>query len=304
MIVYSMEIRLNHLLAAVWARIGHIFSDATYLKVRFRLLMGKKLDLKSPKTFSEKMQWLKLYDRKPEYTTMVDKYAVKKYVADIIGEEYIIPTLGIWEKPEDIEWNKLPRQFVLKSTNGGGSFGVVICKDKAKFDKEAAIRILKRNMKTDWRIQVEWPYKNVPHRVIAEQFIEPPIGTDDLLDYKFFCFGGKPKYCQVISGRGKKMCIDFFDKEWVHQPFHEPKYYPFADEEPTKPKGYEKMWDLAEQLAGCRAFSRIDFYDVNDKIYFGEITFYPTSGIGGFDPEIYDKIMGEMIEIGNNKESL
>lgn len=259
--------------------------------------MGKKLDLDNPRTFSEKLQWLKLYDRRPEYTTMVDKYAVKDYVAGIIGKEYIISTLGVWDKPENIEWDKLPNRFVLKTTHGGGSNGVVICKDKTSFDKEKAIKILKKNMRSDWRIQMEWPYKNVPHRIIAEKYIEPAPETKDLPDYKFFCFNGEPKYCQVITGRNETMCIDFFDQEWNHQPFHEPKNYPFAAVEPQKPECYEQMWIMAEKLAKNKSFSRIDFYQVKGVIYFGEITFYPTGGIGGFDPEEWDNVFGGMLTL-------
>lgn len=280
-----------------WSKVGHVFDDETYLKVRFRLLMGKKLNLKNPQTFSEKLQWLKLYDRRPEYTTMVDKYAVKDYVAGIIGSEYIIPTLGIWNNPEDIEWDKLPNQFVLKTTHGGGSLGVVICKDKRSFDRTKAINTLKANMHSDWRIQMEWPYKNVPHRIIAEKYIAPAPDTKDLPDYKFFCFSGEPHYCQVISGRNETMSIDFFDRNWNHQPFHEPHNYPFAEVEPRKPSCFEKMWDMAEKLAQGKAFSRIDFYQVKDKVYFGEITFFPTSGIGGFEPEEWDRYLGNLIDL-------
>ena len=287
-------------IAWMWSKFGHMFGDVIYLKVRFRLLMGKKLNLKNPQTFSEKLQWLKLYDRRPEYTKMVDKYAVKDYVSDIIGEEYVIPTIGVWDKPEDIDWNNLPNQFVLKTTHGGGSLGVVICKDKDSFNKEAAVKRLKMNMKrSDWRIQMEWPYKNVPHRIIAEKYIEPSFDMNELLDYKFFCFNGEPLFCQVISGRREKMCIDFFDYDWNHQPFHEPKNYPFAQDEPKKPVNFERMWNLAHKIAQDKVFSRIDFYDTIDKVYFGEITFFPTGGIGGFSPEVWDIKFGEMITLPN-----
>lgn len=272
--------------------------DKLYLKLLFRLRMGKKLNLKDPQTFSEKLQWLKLYDRKPEHTKMVDKYAVKDYVADIIGEDYIIPTIGVWDKLEDIDWDILPEKFVLKTTYGGGSSGVVICKDKTTFDRQQAISKLKKSLKQDiYRTLKEWPYKNVPKRIIAEQYIDPRPETKDLPDYKFFCFNGEPKYCQVISGRESKKCIDFFDRDWNHQPFHEPSYYSFADEEPAKPKYLDKMWQAAEQLAQDKAFSRIDFYEVGDDVFFGEITFFPTSGLGSFEPEDYETIIGKMITL-------
>lgn len=276
--------------------------DKLYVKLLYRLRMGRRLDLKNPQTFSEKLQWLKLYDREPEYTQMVDKYAVKDYVAKIIGEDYIIPTLGVWDKPEDIEWNSLPDKFVLKTTHGGGSAGVVICKDKSTFDRQRAVSKLKESLKQDiYRTLKEWPYKNVPKRIIAEKYIEPHPEMNDLPDYKFFCFNGVPKYCQVISGRETKKCIDFFDRDWKHQPFHEPKHYPFAEVVPTKPKYYDKMWQAATQLADKKAFSRIDFYEVGDEVYFGEITFFPTSGMGGFSPEKWDYEFGKWIEIANKQ---
>ena len=285
------ESLLNHL--------GVVLPNRIYLKWLFRLKMGEKLNLRNPQTFSEKLQWLKLYNRRPEYSQMVDKYAVKDYVAKIIGDEYIIPTLGVWDKPEDIDWDSLPDKFVLKTTHSGGSSGVLICRDKLTFDRENAIKKLRFSLNNDdiYRKLKEWPYKHVVRRIIAEKYIEPRPDTDDLPDYKFFCFNGEPKYCQVISGRGTKMCIDFFDHEWNHQPFHEPKWYPFSKVELEKPEFFEKMWDLARKLAQDKAFSRIDFYEVGDNVYFGEITFYPTSGFGGFNPSDYDATLGKMIDL-------
>lgn len=297
----SIRDYLRHPKTMLIVVLEHFFTwlpDKVYVKLLFRLKMGRRLHLKNPQTFSEKLQWLKLYDRKPEYTQMVDKYAVKDYVAKIIGEEYIIPTIGVWDKPEDIDWNILPEQFVLKTTYGGGSSGVVICKDKNSLDRNKAIAKLNVSMKQDiYRTLKEWPYKNVPKRIIAEKYIKPSPEQNDLPDYKFFCFNGEPKYCQVISGRETKKCIDFFDHEWKHQPFHEPSYYPFADIEPAKPKYLDKMWQAAAQLAKDKAFSRIDFYEVGDDVLFGEITFFPTSGMGGFDPIIYDRIWGDLIKL-------
>ena len=279
----------------VYNRLLWVLPDELFLKIKFRQMMGKKLDLESPQTFSEKIQWLKLYDRRPEYTTMVDKYAVKDYVAKKIGAEYIIPTLGVWDSVEDIEWDLLPNQFVLKCTHDSG--GLVICRDKSKLDRQGAEKILHRGLVRDYyRKSREWPYKNVKPRIIAEKYIDPSPQID-LPDYKFFCFNGEPKFCQVISGRGSKMCIDFFDHDWTHQVFHEPKFFPFADEIPQKPKHLEEMWRLARLLAENKAFSRIDFYDINDHVYFGEITFFPTSGMGGFMPDEWDMIFGNLITL-------
>lgn len=281
--------------------LGYWLPDKTYLKLKFRLRTGQTLNLNNPQTFSEKLQWLKLYDRRPEYVTMVDKIAVKDYVAKIIGEEYIIPTLGVWDRPEDIDWDMLPNQFVLKCSHDSG--GLVICKNKAKLNKSLAIKKINKSLRTDYyKKGREWPYKNVPRRILAEKYIHPAPDMNDLPDYKFFCFDGEPKYCQVISGRGSKMCIDFFDEAWEHQPFHEPKSYPFAESIPEKPLLYDEMWRLAQVLAKNKSFSRIDFYNVNGKIYFGEITFFPTSGMGGFAPQEWDYKFGEYIHLPTNKK--
>ncbi len=278
---------------------GGWMPDKVYLRLIYRCRMGRWLNLKHPQTFSEKLQWLKLYNRRPVFTIMVDKYAVKDYVAKIIGEKYIIPTLGVWDRTDDIEWDKLPNQFVLKCTHDSG--GLVICKDKSKLNKEVAIKKLKSSLKQDYfKMWREWPYKNVPRRIIAEKYIEPKPDVNDLPDYKFFCFNGEPRYCQVITGRNTEMCIDFFDKDWNHQLFHEPKIYPFANPEPMKPAKYDKMWNLAQQLAHGLTFSRIDFYNVGNDVYFGEITFFPTSGMGGFDPDEYDILFGKMIDLPNS----
>ena len=275
-------------------------SDETWIKLYFRYNMGYKLDLKKPKTYSEKLQWLKLYDQKSEYSKMVDKSTVKEYVAKILSDDFIIPTLGVWDRPEDIEWDQLPDQFVLKCTHDSGS--VCICKDKTIFNRENAINKLRSGLNVDYyRTNLEWPYKNVKPRVMAEKYIAPESGTNDLPDYKFFCFNGIPHYCQVISGRQVDMRVDFFDKDWNHQPFHEPRDTQFADVMPEKPRKFDVMWDAAMKLSHDIPFSRIDFYEVGDKVLFGEITFFPTGGRGGFSPEIYDEILGKLIHLPSKK---
>lgn len=283
------------LLTILVVKLNWMFSDAIYLKIRYFLYFGKRLHLKNPQTFSEKIQWLKLYNRKPEYTVMVDKYAVKDYVKSIIGEKYIIPTLGVWNCFDEIDFDKLPEKFVLKTTNGGGGEGVVICKDKRNLDRNTAKRKIENSIKHNiYTTLKEWPYKDVHPQILAEELLEFPNDTD-LYDYKFFCFNGEPKYCQVISGRNRGMAIDFFDNDWKHQPFHEPKFFPFAKEEPTKPIGFEQMQILARKLAQNIPFVRIDFYDIGGTIYFGEITFFPTSGFGGFLPQKWDLEFGKLL---------
>ena len=292
----------NLLGIAILSRLSSIIPDKLCLKWRFRLQMGYKLDLKNPQTFSEKLQWLKLYNRKPAYTQMVDKFAVKEYVAKIIGEEYIIPTLGVWDKFDDIDFNKLPNQFVLKTTHGGGNTGVVICKDKSTLDKDAAKRKLNRSLKSDiYRTLKEWPYKDVKKRIIAEKFIDSE-GHQDLPDYKFYCFDGDPTYCQVIRDRNTKETIDFYDTEWNHMPFV--GLNPVAKnglKSVMKPKHLSEMVNICQKLATGIPFSRIDLYLVNEKIYFGEITFFPASGLGEFTPKEWNYKLGEWIKLPINK---
>lgn len=288
--------------------------DKLYLQLMFRLKMGKKIDLKDPKTFSEKLQWLKLYNRKPEYTMMVDKYAVKDYVADIIGNEYIIPTLGVWDRVEDIEWDKLPNQFVLKTTYGGGGGGVLICKDKSHFDKELAKQKLFQSMKGDiYRTLREWPYKNVPHRIIAEKYLEQKtklanlnekqkqINDENLNDYKFFCFDGKVKAMFIATdrftkeGSQKNVKFDFFDENFNHLPFTQG--HPNADIKPVKPPCFEQMKLIAEKLSAGLPHVRVDVYECDGKIYFGELTFFHFSGTMPFVPEKWDNIFGDWLNL-------
>lgn len=280
-----------------------IRNDELFVKLNYRAFTGKKLHLKNPQTFSEKLQWLKLYDRNPRYTDLVDKYKVKDIVAKQIGEEYIIPTFGIWDKPEDIDWKSLPNQFVLKTTHGGGGGGIVICRDKSSFNIEAATEKLRQAMKQDiYKEFREWPYKNVPHRILAEQFIDPAPEVRDLPDYKWYCFNGEPKYCQVIQNRSDKETIDFFDTDWNHQVFI--GLNPAAIHSavlPPKPDNLETQIHIAKQLSKDIPFSRIDLYETDDYTYFGEVTFYPASGTGSFQPEEYNDILGKLIELPSQK---
>lgn len=289
------------ILLEVFYKIGWIFPDKLYLKLIYYINNKEWINIDNPKTFNEKLQWLKLNDHRPEYTIMVDKYAVKDYVANIIGKEFVIPTIGVWDRPESIDWDSLPCQFVLKTTHGGGNTGVVICKDKTKLDKKGTVMKLKKALCDDiYKRMREWPYKNVPKRIIAEKYIKNETGN--LVDYKFFCFNGVPKFCQVITGRNTRECIDFFDHEWTHQPFNGFGHFPFADVEPVKPKNYELMWDLAKQLAANKPFCRIDLYDADDKVYFGEITFYPTSGLDKLEPKDWEGIFDSFLLIPNTTD--
>lgn len=268
-------------------------SDEQFLKKEYFLQMGKKLNLNDPKTFNEKLQWLKIHNRKPEYTTMVDKYAAKQYVADRIGERYIIPTLGVWEHFDDIDFDNLPNQFVLKCTHDSG--GIVICRDKSKLDKKAAKKKLEYYLRRKYYyIHREWPYKNVKPRIIAEKYMTNGNG-EDLNDYKLMCFNGKVKTTFVCSNRFSKdgLKVTFYDTEWRRMPFE--RHYPASKTEIDKPQTYEEMITLAEKLAFGIPFVRVDFYEINGNIYFGELTFFPGSGYEEFTPEEWDKTLGDWI---------
>lgn len=283
------------------SRILQLLPDRLYLDLQYFKNFHKFPNWKNPKTFNEKLQWMKLYDRKPEYTMMVDKYAVKDYVASIIGSEHIIPTLGVWDRPEDIDWNSLPGKFVLKTTHGGGNEGVIICKDKSSFDRTSAVEKLNRCLKRNtYYYGREWPYKNVPRRIIAEQFMEQKVSekSEALIDYKFYCFDGKPYYCQVIQDRDTEETIDFYDMDWNHMPFvglktgvgNSKNFLP-------KPTALEGMINICQQLSKGLSFARIDLYQIKDVEYFGEITFFPNSGLGTFKPDDWNSIMGSLVKL-------
>lgn len=270
--------------------------DKLYIMLMFRLKIGYWLDLKNPRTFNEKIQWLKLYNRRQEYTKMVDKYAVKDYIASIIGEQYVIPTLGVWERPEDIEWDKLPNQFVLKITYGGGTNGVVICKDKNNFEKEIAIEKLMRSSKQSiYRTLKEWPYKDIKPRIIAEQYLEDENGQ--LKDYKFFCFNGKVRVFKIDFDRYSDHHANYYDTNGRLLPFGEKRFMPIPSKELSIPKELPNMIILAEKLSRDIPFLRVDFYNLNNKIYFGELTFFPASGLGEIEPKEWDYKLGEWLTL-------
>lgn len=279
------------------ARLLHIdgcIPDKLYLQLLYRRIFNKKLNLNNPKTFNEKLQWLKLYDRRPEYTTMVDKYAVKKYVADMIGEEYIIPTLGVWDRPEDIEWDSLPSQFVIKCTHDSG--GLVICRDKTKLNKSAAIKKLRNSLKRDYyKASREWPYKNVLHRIIAEKYMED-TSVGELPDYKFFCFDGEVKALFIGTERGTgNVKFDYFDADFKHLDLIQ--IHPMSGKNLPKPDNFEKMKELASKLSSGIPQVRVDFYNINGKIYFGELTLFHHGGVVPFHPDEWDYKFGSWIKL-------
>ena len=282
------------LLRKIKAKIFHYLPDSLYLRYVYWRVMGVPLHLKNPQTFNEKLQWLKLYDRNPLYTTLVDKYAVKKWVADKIGEQYIIPTLGVWNHFDEIDFDKLPNQFVLKATHDSG--GLVICRNKKTFDKQAAREKLEKSLKNNfYYMGREWPYKNVPARIIAEKYMEDNASAQELNDFKLMCFNGQVKCSFVCTERSTKsgLKVTFYDTNWQEMPFE--RHYPRSKTPIAKPLSYDEMVELAEKLSKDIPFVRVDFYSVQGKVYFGEMTFYPGSGLEEFTPSEWDKKIGDYL---------
>ena len=275
-------------------------SDEEYIKLAFKVKIGKEVDLENPKSFSEKLQWLKLFDRKPEYVSMVDKYEVKKIVADKIGEEYIIPTLGVWDNFDEIDVSALPDKFVLKCTHDSG--GLVICRDKTKFNIESARKKIQKSLKNNYFYNGrEWPYKNVKPRIIAEKYMEDEK-TGELRDYKFFCFSGEVKLLIVATDRqtaGEEVKFDFFDSSFNHLEIK--NGHPNASKKILPPVNFELMKTLAEKLSKDIPHLRVDFYEVNGKVFFGELTFYHFSGFVPFEPNEWDEKIGEWLILPDKK---
>lgn len=269
-------------------------NDEEYLKKLFKCHMKRELNLDNPQTFNEKLQWLKLYDRKPEYTTMVDKYAVKRYVADIIGEEYIIPTLGVWNHFDEIDFDKLPNQFVLKCTHDSG--GIVICTDKSNLDLKAAKKKIEKCLRRNyyWSSR-EWPYKNVKPRIIAEKYMSDE-GKEELSDYKVLCFNGEPKIVEVHKGRfNGQHTQDCYDEFWNKTDI-EQHDLPKSNDIMPKPAFLEEMLHLSKLLSKDLIHVRVDWYFTNNRLYFGELTFFDGSGYNLFCGNA-DELLGSWIKL-------
>lgn len=295
----STKLRLKKIINLFRHSPAYIFSDKTYLKLKFKKKMGYKLNLDNPQTYSEKLQWMKLYHHVPEYTQMVDKAESKDFVASKIGKQYIIPTLGIWDNFDDIDFSKLPDQFVLKTTHDSG--GVVVCKDKSKLNIKDTKAILTFSQKRDYyKTSKEWPYKNVPHRILAEKYMEDETG--ELRDFKFFCFDGKVKALFIASDRftpDEETKFDFFDENFNHLPFT--NGHPNASHKIEKPQSFDEMKRLAEILSEGIPHVRVDFYNINGQIYFGEMTFFHWGGMKPFEPIEWDYKFGEWITLPEKK---
>lgn len=291
-VIFDPKVRLGYL-----TKLGFYdkMPDEKYLKKKFEIVMQKELDLENPKTFNEKLQWLKLYNRNPEYTIMVDKYKVRQYVEKIIGAEYLIPLLGVWDDPDEIDFDALPDQFVLKCNHNSG-LGMCICKDKSKLDISKVKSDLRKGLKQDYYLTGrEWPYKDVHRKIIAEKYVVDASG--DLKDYKFYCFDGAMKFVMINSDRNtdKPTRADYFDQDfnWLDFTWG----YSHAEVRPEKPEQFEKMVAIAEKLSKGLPHIRVDLYDCKGQIYFGELTFFDGSGFDKIEPIEWDYRIGKMLKL-------
>jgi len=272
-----------------------IISDKIYLKLIFPLYTGYKLDLNNPMTYNQKLQWLKLYYRKPIMTKMVDKYEAKKYVSELIGKEYVVKNYGVWNSFDDIDFDSLPNQFVLKTTHDQG--GVVICKDKMNFDLLAAKKKLNLHLKRKhYYLSREWPYKNVKPRILAEEFLNTN-NDKDFKDYKFYCFNGIPKVMYISMGKQTgHMTLDFYDMNFNKLKIERPNINN-SNILIEKPKNWDLMIKLSKILSKDFPHLRVDFYEINENVYVGELTFFQGGGLMPFNPEEWDYLFGEWINL-------
>lgn len=269
-------------------------SDKSYIKLVYKCKLHKKLNIENPVTYTEKLQWLKLYDRNPLYSTLVDKYAVRQYIDDTLGKGYLTELLGLYNTVEEIDWNALPNKFALKCTHGSSCN--LLCTDKSKLDIESAKSKLNKYMKTNWYyFGREWPYKNVKPRIICEEFLE-----EEIFNYKFYCFGGVPKFLHIEYGDNAvgEAKVTYIDFNWELCPFFRTDHKQVSKEKiPPKPENFEEMLKIAKILSADKKFVRIDLFNLNGKIYFSEITFFPGAGFAQFNPPEYEKKIGDMITI-------
>ena len=284
----------------LFRKLSRLIPDRIYLQIVYFRHFKKFIDFDNPKTFNEKIQWLKLNYIKEEYTNLVDKYRVKQYITKLIGEEYVIPTLGVWKNVDDIDFKSLPEKFVLKCNNDSG--GIVICKNKKDFDEVKAKSFLKERLKNNgyWYGR-EWPYKNVKPCIIAEKYMEDSI-SKDLKDYKFFCFNGSMEFFDIDIDRFIEHRSNYYDRNGNFLPFGKTYCPPDYTKKIEMPKNLDKMIELAETISHNTVLSRIDFYEIDGQVYFGEITFYPGSGFSPFTDEKWDYKLGDMIDLPNIKK--
>lgn len=273
-----------------------IIPDRLYLQLIYRRATGRKLRLNPPVNYNEKLQWLKLHDRQPHYTRMVDKYEAKQFIAQRVGEEYIVPTYGVWNSFEEIDFSQLPEQFVLKTTHDSASF--VICRDKSKLDVEAARAKFKRSLRRNhYYAGREWPYKNVKPRIIAEKYMEDSQ-LHELRDYKIFTFHGEPRIMHLVSNRqnpNEETYGDFYDMDYHHLDLT--MGHNNAPTPPAKPKNFDKMKEFAALLSQGTRHLRVDFYEVDGRLYLGELTFFQDCGYIDVQPPEWNDVIGSWISL-------
>lgn len=288
----------KHFVAAILYRIGGFIPDERYLRWIYYLETGNRLNTTNPLRYNEKLIWLKLFYRDSMWTTMVDKYRVKALVSERVGSKYIAPVLGVWDRAEEIEWDKLPNQFVLKTNHDSGNNGVFIIKDKSQIinHKSQIIRRINQSLQRDTsRAGREWPYRDIPRCVFAEQYLEDATG--ELRDYKFFCFDGEVKYLFIATERqsGGEVKFDYFDVDFNHLDLVQK--HPMSGKKIEKPIMFDQMKDMAAKLSKGLPEVRVDLYEVDGKIYFGEYTFFHHDAIVPFHPDKWDFIWGEHIHL-------
>lgn len=273
----------------------YILSDKSFIKKIYKKRMGKEINLSNPQTFCEKQNWLKLYDRKPIYTVMVDKYLARDFVSERIGDKYLVPLLGVWDNADDIDFSSLPDKFVLKCNHNSD---VIICKDKSTFNEDETRKKLREQLKSDYYLRKrEWPYKNIPRKIICEKYMENANGTEPI-EYKVLCFGGIPKYVIVISGRfsNKETTMDTYDINWNYTNLINGDC-PLSGNIFEKPTCFKEIYEISEKLSENTPFLRVDFNFWNNKLYFGELTFFDAAGFEKYKPVEWDYHLGELIEL-------
>lgn len=274
----------------------YCFTDESFIKKYFKKNLDREINLENPIEFSEKLQWLKLYWYDPLATKCADKYEVRNIVKQKVGQEVLNELYGVYDSVKDIDVSELPESFVMKATHSSGyNF---VCKDKYKVDWDKQLKELNRWLKINyyWHTR-EWVYKDIKPRIICERYLTEDDKSSSLTDYKIYCFNGRPTYCQVIKDRNSGGTIDFFDREWKHLEFTGLQKMPNSFKKIIEPQKYKKMLEMSKELSKDFPFVRVDFYYVNNKIYFGELTFFPQSGFGEFDPPEWNTKIGELLEL-------
>lgn len=270
--------------------------DSWYVRHEFKRTLGKRLNIKNPQSFNDKITWIKLYERNPLMKVFADKYAVKQHVAKILGNDYVIPLYGAWDSFDEIDFDTLPNQFVLKATNAGACTGVVICTDKETFDRDAARIRLNKALKEDlYILGREWAYKGMHKRIIAEKFVQDSHG--DLKDYKLFCCNGEPKFMSIDYNRSSDHRSIYLDMNWNRLPYDDPGLKAPEDHIEQKPEGFDRMLEIARMFAKDFTFLRVDFYNADGHIYVGELTCYPGGGCHRFDPPSADLDCGDYLQL-------